>query len=87
MVVASSEREKTTKNNSSTHTRMYATNMFNYQKIYSCMTPDTRIVKFSHDAARSAEIEIDIVPLSHPLAHLRGNLLLIYREKEVRHVH
>ena len=40
-----------------------------------------------HDAARSAEIEIDIVPLSHPLAHLRGNLLLIYREKEDCHVH
>lgn len=51
------------------------------------MTLDTRIVKFFHDAARSAEIEIDIVPLSHPLAHLRGNLLLIYREKEERHVH
>lgn len=61
---------------------MYATNMFNYQKIYSCVTPDTRIIKFSHDAARSAEIEIDIVPLSHPLAHLRGNLLLIYIERK-----
>lgn len=87
MVVASPEREKTTKDNSSTHTQMYATNMFNYQKIYSYVTPDTRIVQFFHDAARSAEIEIDIVPLSHPLAHLRGNLLLIYREKEDRHVH
>ena len=87
MVVASSEREKTTKANSSTHTRMYATNMLNYQMICLRMTLDTRIVKFFHDAARSAEIEIDIVPLSHPLAHLRGNLLLIYREKEERHVH
>ena len=66
---------------------MYATNILNNQVIYSCVTPNTRIVKFSHDAARSAEIEIDIVPLSHPLAHLRGNLLLIYREKEERHVH
>lgn len=44
-------------------------------------------IVFVSDAARSAEIEIDIVPLSHPLAHLRGNLLLIYREKEERHVH
>ena len=87
MVVASSEREKTTKINSSTHTRMYATNIFNNQVICLCVTPDTRIVKFSHGTARSAEIEIDIVPLSHPLAHLRGNLLLIYREKEERHVH
>ena len=66
---------------------MYATNMLNYQMICLRMTPDTRIIKFSHDAARSAEIEIDIVPLSHPLAHLRGNLLHIYREKEERHVH
>ena len=44
-------------------------------------------IVFVSDAARSAKIEIDIVPLSHPLAHLRGNLLLIYREKEERHVH
>lgn len=34
MVVASSEREKATETNNSTHTFMYATNMFNYQKIY-----------------------------------------------------
>ena len=61
---------------------MYATNIFNYQVICLCVTPDTRIVKFSPGAARSAEIEIDIVPLSHPLAHLRGNLLLIYIERK-----
>lgn len=51
MVVASPEREKTTKVNSSTHTFMYATNILNNQVICLCVTPDTRIVKFSHGAA------------------------------------
>jgi hypothetical protein len=68
MVVASSEREKTTKNNSSTHTRVYATNIFNNQGISSYVpaylyeTGHTLYIVFVSDAARSVDKEIEHFP-------------------------